>query len=51
MFRTSQRNIGIAPAVAEEVDMVYMIKGCRTPLVLRKINDHKLILVGDCYVH
>ena len=51
IFRTSQGYIGIAPAVAERGDLVYMIKGCRTPLVLRKANDDKFILVGDCYLH
>ena len=51
MFRTVHGYIGITPAVAEKGDLVYLIHGCRTPLILRKLYRDRLILVGDCYLH
>ena len=53
MFRTSSGLVGLGPALAQRNDEVFLIKGCRTPLVLQPTVPQLATwrLVGDCYVH
>lgn len=51
-FRTEQGYTGFAPDEAKEGDLIYVVKGCRTPMILRRSeDDNRLTLVGDCYLH
>ena len=52
LYRTQEGDIGLAPPGVNEGDVVYFVKGCRTPLVLRHIKAaDELILIGDCCMH
>jgi len=53
MVRTERGYIGLGPRGAREGDRVFLVKGCRTPLVLRPRGEveEEWELVGDCYVH
>jgi hypothetical protein len=42
--------LGLGPADASAGDFVYVLCGLPVPLVLRKFQEHFLI-VGECYVH
>ena len=47
---TKSGYIGLVPQLTEVGDIICALFGCDTPLVLRPINDH-YILIGECYVH
>jgi hypothetical protein len=50
LFVTRQGRLGIGPYSMLSSDHVVILKGGKTPYILRKRNDHH-ILVGECYVH
>lgn len=50
MFITKQGYLGLGPYTIRSGDQVVILKGGRTPYILRKKRDHHL-LVGECYVH
>ncbi|KAH9906557.1 HET-domain-containing protein [Xylariomycetidae sp. FL2044] len=50
IFRTATGYMGLGTALAEEGDVVVVVKGGRVPLVLRPEEDKRWTLRGDCYV-
>jgi hypothetical protein len=47
---TSQRgHIGLCTRDAREGDLICILLGVRVPLILRKQDDH-YVIIGDCYV-
>lgn len=52
-FETSQHYLGIGPQSMQSGDLVCVILGARTPVVLRPLIevDGAYELLGDCYVH
>jgi hypothetical protein len=51
-FKTRDGHIGLGPGLARKGDCIALVKGVKTPLVLRAIGDSgRWELVGDCYVH
>lgn len=52
MFRTEEKHIGLGPPDMEKGDSVFLIKGCRTPMLLRPTEEsNQWTLLGACYVH
>lgn len=52
MFRTGDQSIGLGPSDMKKGDVVFLIKGCRTPMVLRRtVQPGQWTLVGPCYLH
>ena len=52
MFRTKDGAIGLGPGDLKKGDEIVLIKGCRTPIVLRRTEmPSKWSLVGACYLH
>lgn len=49
-LRTGLRFIGLAPYLAEIGDEVWLLLGCDVPMLLRKYEDHH-ILVGECFLY
>ncbi|KAI1144510.1 HET-domain-containing protein [Hypoxylon sp. FL0543] len=47
---TTDGYLGIAPASAEPGDVVCVILGCSTPLLLRPLGNGEFRLVGPCFV-
>jgi hypothetical protein len=50
MFITKQGYMGIGPYTIKSGDKVVILKGGKTPYILRKKRDHH-VFVGECYVH
>ena len=50
-FVTGSQYIGMAPAMAEEGDVVAVLAGAQTPFVLRPGIGGRYSLVGECYMH
>lgn len=50
MMKTGDGLLGLAPALACVGDRVVLMKGLRTPVVVRPRGDG-WELVGDCYIH
>jgi hypothetical protein len=53
-IRTTEDHIGLSPESVDVGDMVCIVQGARTPLIIRKVegygqNDYRLI--GDAYIH
>lgn len=49
---TTHGHIGMGPARMVKSDRIFLLKGCRTPMALRRTNDpNRWTLVGACYVH
>lgn len=46
----TKASFGIAPALAQEGDLICILLGGNVPYVLRKTGD-KYLLTGDCYLH
>lgn len=42
--------LGIAPPLAREGDIVCVLLGCHTPMVLRPRADNQFGIVGECYM-
>ncbi|OCL13303.1 hypothetical protein AOQ84DRAFT_372307 [Glonium stellatum] len=51
LFISHDGYIGLGPASTREGDELYLIKGGRTPFVLRRNTRRHYELVGDCYAH
>ncbi|KAF2095818.1 HET-domain-containing protein [Rhizodiscina lignyota] len=52
LFWTEKGYLGLGPKKLERDDQVWLIQGCRVPLVLRKtVRANEFELVGDCYIH
>ncbi|KAI0468437.1 heterokaryon incompatibility protein-domain-containing protein [Xylaria cf. heliscus] len=52
MFYTESGYIGLGPRLTWDGDRVFLVKGSRTPLLLRpQPQEGKWELLGDCYVH
>ena len=53
LFITSNNNAGLAPWNAEPGDMICILLGCRSPVVLRRQGGHwpyHYVLIGEAYV-
>jgi hypothetical protein len=48
-FITKSGYMGIGPMPLEVGDTICVVLGCKVPLLLRKYEDH-YILVGECFV-
>jgi hypothetical protein len=49
IFQTSTGHIGIGPDTIEAGDMLYVLKGCNMPIILRSVNSYYEV-VGTCHV-
>ncbi|KAK4982010.1 hypothetical protein LTR50_007854 [Elasticomyces elasticus] len=47
---TREGFIGAAPAGVRPEDQIVVLLGCRSPLVLRPVEDRQHLVVGECYV-
>jgi hypothetical protein len=53
----TDKNLGLAPKLVREGDLICILYGVSVPVVLRKFSDNKekdmkcYILIGECYVH
>jgi hypothetical protein len=47
---TKSGYMGLVPILTEVGDVICVLFGCDTPLVLRPVNDY-YILIGECYVY
>jgi hypothetical protein len=50
LIRTKEGYIGSAPGQTEEGDFIGILLGCKLPLVIRRFEDH-YILIGACYIY
>lgn len=51
MFRTKSGYFGLAPKSTQEGDCDYLVKGPKSPLMMRPQGPQGWQLLGDCYVH
>ena len=42
--------VGLVPEVTATDDLVCVLYGCDTPVILRPENAH-FVLIGECYIH
>ena len=49
LFTTRQGYIGLGPLNLQPDDQICVLFGSQVPLVLRKVDDHH-VLVGECFV-
>jgi hypothetical protein len=53
-IRTTEDHIGLGPESVDVVDMVCIVEGARTPLIIRKVeryDQNEYRLIGDAYIH
>lgn len=50
LFMSSKGYLGLGPKGLLSSDIICIMLGCSVPVVLRKVQDH-FLLVGECYVH
>jgi hypothetical protein len=48
---SGQGFLGLAPKATEVDDLIYYMKVCYAPIVLRKLDDGSFSWIGDAYVH
>ena len=48
---TKEGHIGLVPDVAAEGDIVCVILGCDSPLLLRPLPNGNYTVAGECYIH
>ncbi|KAM5350326.1 hypothetical protein ACJ41O_006831 [Fusarium nematophilum] len=48
---TSKGYVGLAPGSTEKGDEICIFRGGKTPFVLRKHDELKSVLGGECYIH
>ncbi len=50
MYRTTKKYMGLAPRAAQRRDVIAVLLGCSSPMILRLINqDHfKLVVEANC---
>jgi hypothetical protein len=51
LFVSEKGYVGLLTTNAEPGDEVWILLGCNIPLLLRKHDDGKRTLIGECYVH
>ena len=51
LFISKEGHIGLVPDVAVEGDMVCVILGCDSPLLLRPLPNGNYRVIGECYIH
>lgn len=51
LFTTTEGHIGLCPQFAELGDIIVLLVGCGTPLVLRLTGNGKFLVVGEAYYH
>ncbi|KAF4633797.1 hypothetical protein G7Y89_g4314 [Cudoniella acicularis] len=49
MYRTTRGHLGLAPEAAQRGDLVTILLGCRTPVILRPTGDGYFKVVGEAY--
>lgn len=50
-IKTSEGYIGLASRHTQPGDLISVLLGCRTPMILRPTTDSRYQVVGSCYVH
>lgn len=51
MFRTAKGEMGLGPPLCRKGDYIFVVAGCRVPLVLRRAEGSgSWEYIGDCYV-
>ncbi|KAL8646965.1 MAG: hypothetical protein Q9226_006629, partial [Calogaya cf. arnoldii] len=50
-FTTKQGYIGLLPEAGKRGDQVYVILGCQSPLLLRRMESGNMVVIGECYIH
>jgi Heterokaryon incompatibility protein (HET) len=52
MIRTTSGLLGMAPTNTQVDDGIFILKGGRTPFVLRETDEEdEYLLIGECYIH
>jgi len=51
MFRTPNNYLGMGPVSTQVGDEVWVLKGARTPFILRRKSSKQYELIGEAYVH
>ncbi|EMD60274.1 hypothetical protein COCSADRAFT_250578 [Bipolaris sorokiniana ND90Pr] len=51
LFLTGRGYLGVGSISLLEQDSIWVVPGCRVPLILREINSHTFQVVGGAYVH
>ena len=51
IVKTREGFMANVPQQAKTGDIIAIVNGCRTPLILRRCEPNGYILIGDCYVH
>jgi hypothetical protein len=51
LMTTARGYLGLVPWVAELGDMICVLPGCSTPLIIRPGTGGYFNLIGECYVH
>ncbi|KAJ8126532.1 hypothetical protein O1611_g7107 [Lasiodiplodia mahajangana] len=49
VYETEEGFIGVAPRKSEIGDQICVLLGCSVPVVLRRMDEGKYVLVGACY--
>ncbi|KAK5137437.1 hypothetical protein LTR08_009016 [Meristemomyces frigidus] len=49
-FQTAMGHIGVGPRIAEKDDLLCVLLGCGSPMLLRAARDNSFRLVGECFV-
>lgn len=49
LMHTTGGYLGIAPPLAREGDIICVLLGCHTPMVLRPQGENQFRIVGECY--
>ena len=50
-FTTKEGYIGLAPEAVQMGDQVCIILGCQSPLLLRREEKDRYLVIGECYIH
>jgi hypothetical protein len=50
-FRTKNGQIGIGLSAVMAGDVVAVLLGCRTPIILRPCENHTYLVIGEAYCH
>jgi hypothetical protein len=46
----TENSVGVGPADSRGGDLIYLVDGASTPIVLRQIGNNKFLFIGDCFV-
>lgn len=50
VFATNEGHFGLGSGAACEGDEIFVVLGCRFPILMRLVADSKYIIVGPCYI-